>query len=64
MQSKKYAHMSSPELDVEIQKMRRKVDEIKSDISILESLKLANEVREKRKNGNQQNQNFNNQNNG
>jgi len=53
MNSRKYAHMTVPELDTEIQKMKKKIDELKSDISILESLKLACEVRENRKKGNQ-----------
>ena len=53
MNSKKYAHMTTSELDMAIQKLRNRAEEIKSDISILESLKIANEVREKQKSGNQ-----------
>ena len=63
MNSTKYVHMTVPELEVEIQKLRKRLDDIKSDIAILESVKLAGEIREKRKNENQQNQNFDNRNN-
>ena len=64
MNSSKYVHMSNADLTKEIERMTNKLDEIRNDIAVLESLKLANEIREKKKQGNPQNPNHKNHSNG
>ena len=55
MKSERFINLTTTELDSEIAKMRKRIKELNSDIKILESLKLANELREKKKSENNEN---------